>query len=75
MHTHADTLANAQAHARTHARSRTAARAIKDNLLFQDLPPSALDIIIDTMHATNVPAGTDIIRQVRQRCCASALLA
>jgi hypothetical protein len=42
----------------------TAEQAVKSNLLFQDMPDSALDIIIDSMHSVNVPAGTDIIRQV-----------
>lgn len=31
--------------------------------MFQDLPQAALEIIIDSMHAVSVPAGTDIIRQ------------
>ncbi|KAF5835635.1 putative cGMP-dependent protein kinase [Dunaliella salina] len=39
------------------------ADAVRDNLLFQDLPPAALDIIIDSMHPVTVPAGVDIIRQ------------
>lgn len=41
-----------------------AGNAIKDNLLFQGLPPGSLDIIIDSMHELTVAAGTDIIRQV-----------
>ncbi|KXZ43473.1 hypothetical protein GPECTOR_89g493 [Gonium pectorale] len=39
------------------------AAAIKDNLLFQDLPQAALEVIIDSMHSVEVAAGTDIIRQ------------
>lgn len=41
-----------------------AADVIRDNLLFQDLPAAALEIIIDSMHSVNVAPGTDIIRQV-----------
>lgn len=40
------------------------AAAIRDNLLFADMPPAALEIIVDAMHSVSVPAGTDIIRQV-----------
>ncbi|GLC68711.1 cGMP-dependent protein kinase [Pleodorina starrii] len=39
------------------------AKAIADNLLFQDLPRAALEVIIDSMHSMEVAAGTDIIRQ------------
>ncbi|GLI69549.1 hypothetical protein VaNZ11_014092 [Volvox africanus] len=39
------------------------AKAIDDNMLFQDMPPAALEVIIDSMHSVDVEAGTDIIRQ------------
>ncbi len=37
------------------------------------MPQAALDIIIDSMHMITVPAGTDIIRQVRLGVQAAAL--
>ncbi|PNW85942.1 hypothetical protein CHLRE_03g199050v5 [Chlamydomonas reinhardtii] len=39
------------------------AAAIRDNLLFQDMPAAALEVIIDSMYSVEVAAGTDIIRQ------------
>ncbi|KAG2497546.1 hypothetical protein HYH03_004293 [Edaphochlamys debaryana] len=39
------------------------AAAIADNLLFQDLPQAALEVIIDSMYEVEVAPGTDIIRQ------------
>ncbi|EFJ48665.1 hypothetical protein VOLCADRAFT_31307, partial [Volvox carteri f. nagariensis] len=38
-------------------------KAIDENMLFQDMPSAALEVIIDSMHSVEVPAGTDIIRQ------------
>ena len=38
--------------------------AIKDNLLFQEVPMAALELVIDSMASITVPADTDIIKQV-----------
>ena len=75
-HTHTHTHTHTQAHAHTShltphtspafPRPTLAGAAIKDNLLFQDLPAAALEVIIDSMHPAEVPPGTDIIRQVGQ---------
>lgn len=51
-----------------------AGAAIKDNLLCQDLPPAALEVIINSMTSMSFKAGADIIQQVSKAPAAALLL-
>lgn len=51
-----------------------AGAAIKDNLLCQDLPPAALEVIINSMTSMSFKAGADIIQQASKVPAAAVLL-
>jgi hypothetical protein len=49
---------------KTESTRQVISAAIKDNLLFQDMPQEAVTLIIDSMKSVTLPADMDIITQV-----------